>query len=158
SSLVAYEGLDTLVKVLANLTSKRPTLRLLVVGDGVEREPLMRLARELGVADKCIFPGRVSRNDAAKYHAAMDVFAVPRKNLVVTQDVTPLKPVEAMAFGVPVLASKLPALAELIQHEENGILVTADDLNEWSETLEKLLNDQQLRARLGQSGRDYVLN
>ncbi|HCJ54290.1 MULTISPECIES: glycosyltransferase family 4 protein [Glutamicibacter] len=158
SSLVAYEGLDTLVRILANLTIKWPALRLLVVGDGVEREPLMRLARELEVADKCIFPGRVSRNNAAKYHAAMDVFAVPRKNLVVTQDVTPLKPVEAMAFGVPVLASKLPALEELIQHEENGILVSADDVHAWTEAIEKLLNDQQLRERLGKSARGYVLN
>ena len=158
SSLVAYEGLDTLVRVMASLAERRPNLHLLIVGDGVEREVLMRLAHDLGVGERCIFAGRVSRQQAAKYHAALDVFAVPRKALSVTRDVTPLKPVEAMASGVPVLASRLPALEELIRDNIDGVLVPPEDVMAWSEALEKLLIDPTLRQHLGQSGRKNVLS
>lgn len=158
SSLVAYEGLDTLVRVMAILADRRPDLYLVIVGDGVDREVLMRLARELGVSERCIFTGRVSRQQAAKYHAALDVFAVPRRDLSVTRDVTPLKPVEAMASAIPVMASKLPALEELIQDEVEGVLLPPGDVKAWSETLEKLLIDPTFRQQLGQSGRKKVLS
>ncbi|MGP4989610.1 glycosyltransferase family 4 protein [Glutamicibacter ardleyensis] len=157
SSLVDYEGLEILVRTLAKVSESRPNLRLLIVGDGVEREPLMRLARDLDVAHLCNFPGRVPRDDAALYHAALDVFALPRKDLPVTRDVTPLKPVEAMASGVPVLASKLPAVEELVLHQENGLLVSPNDLAQWCEGLELLLDDPSLSRRLGQSARKYVM-
>ncbi|MBM7768244.1 glycosyltransferase family 4 protein [Glutamicibacter nicotianae] len=158
SSLVAYEGLDMLVRVMAMLANRRPDLYLVIVGDGVEREVLMRLARELGVGERCIFTGRVSRQKAAKYHAALDVFAVPRRDLSVTRDVTPLKPVEAMASAVPVMASKLPALEELIRDGVDGVLLPPGDDVAWSETLENLLVDPSFRQQLGQSGREKVLS
>lgn len=156
SSLVDYEGLDLLVKVTALLAPGYPKLRLLIVGDGVQREPLIRLAAELGIADRCIFPGRVPRQSAVQYHAALDVFAVPRRDLAVTRAVTPLKPVEAMASGVPILASNLPALAELVRDQDNGLLIEASDAGSWARALEKLMVDPSLRSRLGQSGRVFV--
>lgn len=156
SSLVDYEGLDLLVRVTARLAPEHPKLRLLIVGDGVRREPLMRLAAELGVADRCRFPGRVPRQNAPTYHAALDVFAVPRRDLAVTRAVTPLKPVEAMASGVPVMASNLPALAELVKDRVNGLLIDPSDTGAWTESLEKLMVDPSLRSRLGRSGRKFV--
>ncbi len=158
SSLVDYEGLDLLVRVTAGLARRYPKLRLLIVGDGVEREPLMRLAAELNIEDRCVFTGRVPRHEAPAYHAALDVFAVPRRDLGVTRAVTPLKPVEAMASSVPVMASNLPALAELIEDQVSGVLLKPSDAEVWSDSLEKLIIDPSFRFRLGASGRGFVEN
>ncbi|MCW4466139.1 glycosyltransferase family 4 protein [Glutamicibacter sp. MNS18] len=157
SSLVPYEGLDLLVRMMAELDSSHPKLHLLIVGDGTERRPLMELAGQLGVADRCHFPGRVDRAQGHLYHAALDVFMVPRLDLPVTREVTPLKPVEAMASAVPVMASDLPALAELFDPETTGILVPAGDVQAWCERLGELLGNEDKRARIGAMAREYVL-
>ncbi|QRQ79977.1 glycosyltransferase family 4 protein [Glutamicibacter protophormiae] len=157
SSLVAYEGLETLIRATAALRPEHPNLKLAIVGDGVNREPLKRLAAELEIGDSCLFPGRVAREQARTWHAALDLFAVPRLDLPVTRAVTPLKPVEALASGVPVIASDLPALAELVQDGENGVLVPAGDLKQWVRQADRLLGDELLRRRLGEAGRGIVL-
>ena len=97
SSLVAYEGLDDLVRAFALLAPEFPQLRLLIVGDGVAAPALQEQVRGLGLADRAIFTGRVPRDQTPLYHQALDVFVVPRKDLDVTRAVTPLKPVEALA-------------------------------------------------------------
>ncbi|QXQ08988.1 glycosyltransferase family 4 protein [Paeniglutamicibacter sp. Y32M11] len=157
SSLVHYEGLELLVRLVARMKDTHPHLRLLVVGDGIEREPLIELSKKLGIAHKCIFTGRVPRERAHVYHAALDVFMVPRRDLAVTRDVTPLKPVEAMACGVPVMASDLPALSELISHGKTGVLVPAEELEAWVETLSELLANSDRRLEIGAAAREFVL-
>ncbi|WP_279402195.1 glycosyltransferase [Arthrobacter sp. JCM 19049] len=92
SSLVPYEGLDTLLMAAALLVPSHPSLRVLIVGDGTERENLRNLAQELGILAICRFPGRVPRDEAHLYHASLNAFVVPRRDLAVTRSVTPLKP------------------------------------------------------------------
>src|SRR5690606_3438867 len=113
SSLVGHEGLDTILRTVATLRDGGPDVSALVVGDGVARPGLLRLAAELGIADHVHLPGRVPRDVARTYLAALDVVLVPRRPARVTGLVTPLKPVEAMATGRPVVASDLPALREV---------------------------------------------
>ncbi|TLK48797.1 glycosyltransferase [Glutamicibacter sp. V16R2B1] len=157
SSLVPYEGLDTLLKAAALLAPSHPSLRVLIVGDGTEQENLRNLAQELGIKAICRFPGRVPRDDAHLYHASLNAFVVPRQNLAVTRSVTPLKPVEALASGVPVLASDLPALGELIRDGENGHLIKAEDINAWAAAISDLISRPDQAARMGRAGRDFVL-
>lgn len=157
SSLVPYEGLDTVLRAVALIYQTQPKLRVLIVGEGTDFENLISLARELKIIEICLFPGRVSREEAYLYHSAMDIFVVPRKNSSVTRSVTPLKPVEALACRVPVLASDLPALREIISDGENGYLVPAEDSHAWAEALQGLLNDGDRRVRMGKFGRENVL-
>lgn len=157
SSLVPYEGLSTVIRATAQIAGVCPQLRLLIVGDGTERENLMNLARELGIEDICSFPGRVPRAMAHMYHASLNVFVVPRIDSSVTRAVTPLKPVEALASNVPVVASDLPALRELITPGENGHLVPADDVPAWATVIQEMVADPEGCALMGKSGRDYVL-
>src|SRR5690606_24304711 len=124
---------------IAKLASEYSNLRLLIVGDGTDRENLIRLAKTLGIESRCEFPGRVAREVAHLYHVSLNAFVVPRVDSAVTRSVTPLKPVEAMASTVPVLASNLPALSELITDGENGHLIAAEDVSEWAKTIEKLI-------------------
>ena len=151
SSLVDYEGLETVVRTVAALRARGHDVTGLLVGDGVSRPGLARLARELGVADHVLLPGRVPPDVALTWLAALDVVLVPRRDHQVTRLVTPLKPVEAMAVGRPVVASALPALVEAVGGA--GLHVDADDMEGWAETVGSLLNDAGRRAELVELGR-----
>ncbi|OKL49486.1 hypothetical protein BSR29_00550 [Boudabousia liubingyangii] len=140
TSVVDYEGLDTLVKVLPLLLEKGIPARLAIVGDGISLPALKEQANSLGVSDKCIFPGRVSQNDADLWYQALDVFCVPRKDTEVTRTVTPMKSIPALAYGVPVLVSHLPALEELVPEVFSHWLIQANDEISWSVALCKLIN------------------
>lgn len=157
SSLVGYEGLDDLVRAFAILAPQFPQLRLLIVGDGVARAALQEQVRELGLADRTVFTGRVPRDLTPLYHQALDVFVVPRKDLDVTRAVTPLKPVEALASARPVVGSDLPALREIIDDGGNGLLAPAEDPRELAQAISTLLSNAVYRAALGQAGRAAVL-
>ncbi|MHC6176438.1 glycosyltransferase family 4 protein [Glutamicibacter sp. X7] len=157
SSIVPYEGLDTVIRAIDLLKDAIPTLRLLVVGDGTELENLRELTRELGLQEKCLFMGRVPRDRAHLYHAALDLFVVPRRDLDVTRAVTPLKPVEALACGVPVLASDLPALRELIVEGDNGHLVAPENARAWALAIQRAFDRPDLLVAMGQRGRQGVL-
>lgn len=157
SSLVPYEGLDTLLRAVALIAPTQPQLRVLIVGDGTELQTLRDLAQILGIANLCYFPGRVPREQAHLYHSSLDIFVVPRKDLSVTRSVTPLKPVEALASGVPVLASNLPALQELVSDGENGHLIEAENVSAWAIAISDLINNPEKAVHMGRNGRDFVL-
>ena len=157
SSIVAYEGLDDLVAAFADLAPELPDLTLLIAGDGVALPALRVQAARAGVADRVVFAGRVPRSAASNYHQALDVFVVPRKDLDVTRSVTPLKPVEALASERPVVASDLPALAELVHDGVTGLLVPAGDPSQLVSALRRLLEDRELADAFGRSGREWVL-
>ena len=157
TSVVDYEGLDDLLRAMALLVPRRPRLRCLIAGDGAALPGLRILARRLGVEASVIFAGRVPRAAAPRYHQALDIFVLPRKDLAVTRAVTPLKPVEALASARPVVASDLPALREIVRHEHTGLLVPAADPRALAEALERLLADPAARDRMGREGRAEVL-
>lgn len=156
TSVVPYEGLDTLVNAVRLLKNRGKAVRLLVVGDGVELPALQRQAAELGLAGIATFTGRVPHDHVRDYHAAIDVFVLPRRDDRVCRLVTPLKPIEAMATGRPVVASDLPALREIVQHQKTGALFPADDASALAAAVEPLLSDGALRSSLGSAARAWV--
>lgn len=157
TSLVAYEGIDDLIAAFGLLAPKHPLLKLLVVGDGVALPALKAQAKSAGLAGRVIFTGRVPRSQAHLYHQALDIFVVPRKDLSVTRDVTPLKPVEAMACSRPVVASRLPALAEIVDDRVTGLLAWAEDPADLAAAIGQLLMSEKLRNSQGAAGRKAVL-
>jgi glycosyltransferase involved in cell wall biosynthesis len=98
----------------------------------------------------------VARDHAASWHRALDVFVVPRRDVEVCRTVTPLKPIEAMAVGRPVVVSDVPALAEIVQGPETGLLFTAEDPSALADTLAALHDDPGLRVSLSTNGRDFA--
>ncbi len=113
-TLNGYEGIDVLVDAVARLRRGGHDVHLRVVGDGPERAALEKRAADRGIADATTFTGRVPHDEVVAQHRAIDVFCVPRHDLPVTRLVPPLKPVEAMALGRPVVASDLPPLREIV--------------------------------------------
>ncbi|WP_316770175.1 glycosyltransferase family 4 protein [Streptomyces sasae] len=157
SSLTPHEGIGTLLHAGAELRRRGVPLRLLIVGEGPERAALQALAGRLGLDDgTALFTGRVPHRQVRSYHAVLDVFAVPRTDERVCRLVTPLKPVEAMASGLPVAASDLTALRELVQPEVNGHLITPECPQAWAEALEVLLYSRKRRHEWGASARALV--
>jgi glycosyltransferase involved in cell wall biosynthesis len=150
STFYGFEGIATLIEAAA----LRRDFTLLLVGDGPERPALERRAAELGVT--AVFTGRVPVDQVRRYQAVLDVFAVPRTADRVCQLVTPLKPLEAMAGGIPVVASDVRALREIIEPGVTGTLTSPEDPEAWANCLEELIYSPKLRGEIGQAGRDWV--
>ncbi|MDO9454764.1 glycosyltransferase family 4 protein, partial [Nocardioides sp.] len=129
-----------------------PPVRLLVVGDGPDRARLARLADGLPAT----FTGAVPPDDVRRWLLAADVSCLPRLDLPVTRLVPPLKPVEAMALGRPVVASDLPPLAELVRHGDTGLLVRPGDPEALAAALRTLAVDADMRHRLGRAAAQHV--
>jgi glycosyltransferase involved in cell wall biosynthesis len=155
STLVGYEGVDVLLRAVRLLIDRGAPVRLLVVGDGASLPGLRRLADGLGLENRAVFVGRVPYTEVRRYYAALDVFVVPRLDTRVTRLVTPLKPLEAMASGRPVVASDLPALAELVGGGR-GVLARPGEPASLADVLEPLLYDPDRRGRLGSTARRWV--
>lgn len=126
-SFYDYEGLDDLVAAMPRLVALRPDLHLLLVGGGPMEASLRAAAAALPVADRIHFVGRVPQAEVGRYYGLIDVLVYPRKAMRLTELVTPLKPLEAMAQGKLVAASDVGGHRELIVDGETGTLFKADD-------------------------------
>ncbi|PWD50865.1 glycosyl transferase family 1 [Serinibacter arcticus] len=155
-SLVAYEGTDTLIRAVALARADGRDVRAAVVGDGVARPALQRLVDELGLADVVTLPGRVPAAQAPDWYLALDAFAVTRTDSEVTRTVLPLKPMAALALGRPVIASDLPALAELVGDPGAGVLTEPDSPRSVADAVARLADDPALRTELGTAGRRFA--
>jgi glycosyltransferase involved in cell wall biosynthesis len=113
ATLRRYEGADELLRAVALARADGVELTCTVLGSGPHEAALRTLGADLGLTDSVHFTGRVSQDQVLRAMAGLDLFVTPRQNLEVCRFVTPLKLIEPMAAGVPVLASDLPALSEI---------------------------------------------
>jgi PEP-CTERM/exosortase A-associated glycosyltransferase len=157
-SFYAYEGLDLLMEALPTLLKARPDVKVLLVGGGVQEANLRQQAQQLGVADKVVFSGRVPHQDVNKYYDLINVLAYPRHPMRLTELVTPLKPLEAMAQGQLFVASDVGGHKELIEHNKTGVLFKAGSADALAQALLGLLNNPALWPVLKTNGRQFVEN
>ncbi|WP_344102123.1 glycosyltransferase family 4 protein [Nocardiopsis rhodophaea] len=158
TSCYGYEGLDTLVDAVAELRRREIPAHLLIVGDGPELGALRERAAAAGLGGAAHFTGRVPAEAVRRHHAVLDVFVVPRRDARVSRLVTPLKPVEAMAGGLPVVASDVEALREIVEPGMTGELISPDDSEGLADALEKLAYSRETREAFGLAGRQRVGN
>lgn len=154
TTLYSFENVTALIDVAIDLNSTGKPAQLLIVGDGPEMENLKQQAKLM--PDRIKVVGRKPFNETIDYYQAMDVFCVPRLSSSVTQLVTPLKPLEAMALNRPVVATDLPALAEIVHHEQTGLLVAPNSTAALSEAIGRLLYDCDHRAQLAAAAKEWV--
>ena len=155
-SFYAYEGLDLLIDALPLLLLHKPEVCLLLVGGGPQDEALKARARALGVADKVIFTGRVPHEQVQAYYDLIDVLAYPRHSMRLTEMVTPLKPLEAMAQGRVLVASDVGGHRELIRDRETGWLFRSGSAQALSDVLLELMASRELWPQLRLAGRQFV--
>jgi hypothetical protein len=155
-SFYGYEGLDLLVAATARLAARDPSIRLLLVGGGVQEANLRSQAAELGIADRVIFTGRVPHNRVQKYYELIDVLAYPRLPIRLTELVTPLKPLEAMAQGRMFVASDVGGHRELVRHGETGFLCKAGSVEALSDAIADVLAHRENWPAIRRQAREFV--
>jgi len=155
-SFYTYEGLDLLLKAAVRLRERQVSFSILLVGGGPDEERLQNLAEKSGLSDCVRFAGRVHHSEVARYYNLIDILVFPRKRMRLTELVTPLKPLEAMAQSKPIVASDVGGHRELIRDGETGYLFAADDANALAARLEQVIANPDDRARVAQQGRRYV--
>lgn len=155
-SLYDYEGLDDLIAAMPPLLARQPGARLLLVGGGPCEEALRAQAMASPAAAAIRFTGRVPHAEVERYYALIDIMAYPRKASRLTELVTPLKPLEAMAQGKLVAASAVGGHRELIEDGVTGHLFAPDDPASCAAALADLLDNPNEWDRLRAAGRRHV--
>jgi PEP-CTERM/exosortase A-associated glycosyltransferase len=155
-SFYAYEGLDLLIAALPRILDKAPDVRLLLVGGGPQESNLKAQAAALGVADKVTFVGRVPHGEVSRYYDLVDLLAYPRHAMRLTDLVTPLKPLEAMAQGHLLIASDVGGHKELIEDGKTGVLFRAEDQVDLAAKAVAALNLPDEGTAMRANGRHFV--
>lgn len=155
-SFYAYEGLDLLLQAVPALLKRRPDVRVLLVGGGPQDEALRAQAKSLGIADQVVFTGRVPHAEVQRYYDLIDVLAYPRHSMRLTELVTPLKPLEAMAQGRVLIASDVGGHKELIRDGETGVLFRAGSVDSLVAALDGLIAQSERWPQIRRAGRAFV--
>jgi glycosyltransferase involved in cell wall biosynthesis len=145
----AVKRLEVLLRALPLLMAPVPEAQLLIVGDGPERDALHALARTLALGDRVVFAGAIP--DAARVLPLVDLYVTASR-----REGLPTAVLEAMACGLPVLATEAPGHVDAVEREVTGRLVPLDDAPGLAAAAALLLRDPALRARMGQAGRERV--
>jgi glycosyltransferase involved in cell wall biosynthesis len=150
------ENQELLIAATAILLRRGRAVTCLIVGDGKRRKELEGIARRAGIASHVVFTGRVPHDAVAGHYAVLDAFVVPRRDERAARTVTPLKPYEAMAMARPLVVADLPPLTEIAAPDERGLAFAVGDAGALAATLERLIDDPALAARIGAAGREWV--
>ena len=155
-SFYGYEGLDLLLDAVPTLLRRHPNLRVLLVGGGPQDAALRSQAVRLGIQDRVVFVGRVPHAQVQAHYDLIDVLVYPRRSMRLTELVTPLKPLEAMAQGRLLVASDVGGHRELIRDGETGRLFPAGSADALAAAVLRLLDDHSDWDRIRRAGRHFV--
>jgi glycosyltransferase involved in cell wall biosynthesis len=144
------KGPHVLIKAMPWVISKVPDTELLVAGDGVMRDYLKVLVNKLGISQHVRFVGFVEESLKPLYYKAVDVFCLPSITITESFGIVNL---EAMACGVPIVASKVGGIPDVVKDGENGLLVPPKDLSALAHAIIRLLEDEELRKRIGEKAK-----
>jgi glycogen(starch) synthase len=155
-SFYRYEGLHLLVQAFARMRQRDAGLRLLLVGGGPQEGALREQVAAAGVSDSVVFTGRVPNREVQRYYGLIDLLAYPRLPCRLTDLVTPLKPLEAMAQGRVLVASDVGGHRELIRDGQTGFLCPAGDATALEAALEIALTQREHWPAVRERARRYV--
>ena len=146
-----YKGMDELIGAIAQLRERIPGLQLVAVGGGDDLPRLRQLAADLGVGDRTHFLEDLSREEVGACYANASVFSLPSSG-----EGFGLVFLEAMAFAKPIVAAQCGGATDLVQDAVNGLLVPPNDSVRLAQVIGQLLENEALRAKLGQTGAEIV--
>lgn len=155
-SFYRYEGLDLLIRAFATIHKANPDTVLLLVGGGEMEAELKKLACSLGIEDAVVMPGRIPHNRVPGVYSLVDILVYPRYSMRLTELVTPLKPLEAMAMGKVLVASDVGGHKELIEDGKTGVLFKAGDKGALEDALLAVLRDEDVRVRIQHDAQKWV--
>ncbi|MDL1909445.1 glycosyltransferase family 4 protein [Chloroflexi bacterium CFX6] len=153
-SFYQWHDVVALLKAFALVSKTHSEARLLLVGDGAERERMMRISVDLGLEGAAQFTGFVTHAEVVRYVNAADIAVVPVPSMKQEMWLSPMKLFEYMASGKAIVASAMGQIKDVIRDGENGLLVPAGDEAALAGALERLIVDVALRVRLGRQARE----
>ncbi|WP_138419879.1 glycosyltransferase family 4 protein [Aquibacillus sediminis] len=154
--LTRKNGVIQPVKALPKVLEKFPNTHLLFAGDGEERQPIERLANELGVQDNVTMLGSVSHDTMREYYSLSDIVLVPSIHSKGVEEATSISALEAMGFGTPVIAGAVGGLKELIDDHVHGLLVRAEEPEQLETAITELLGDLETGEKLAANAREKI--
>lgn len=154
-SLFNFEGVEDLLDAAPFVLAQCPGTRFLIVGGGERSEQVAGRVRALASRNITYVPG-VPHSEVRRYYSVIDCLVYPRRSLRLTELVTPLKPLEAMALGKAVIATDIGGHRELIENGVTGVLYPAGSPAALANTLTTMASNAGLRARLGEAARQHV--
>jgi PEP-CTERM/exosortase A-associated glycosyltransferase len=149
-----YEGLPVLIEAMPEIALRVPGVKLILAGSGRDEEAVRAAARRAGPS--VVMLGRVPQAQVRDLYTLLTTLVLPRQRMRITELVTPLKPLEAMAAGIPVLASDVGGHAELIADGRTGLLFKAESRDSLVEQAVRIVGDERLRSHLIESARRWV--
>ena len=150
------KGQDMMIRALPALKSRFPSLHYCIVGDGAEREPLARLAAELGVSHMVEFAGEIDDSDMVEHYRHCDLFALPNRRVGNDDEGFGMVLLEAQACGRPVLAGDSGGTRETLEQGTTGVLVDCTAPEPIADALQQLLQDPENLQAMGCAGRQRV--
>jgi phosphatidylinositol alpha-1,6-mannosyltransferase len=154
--LTRHKGIDTGIRVLAQLASEYPDLGYAVVGTGDDLPELESLGRVLGVADRIKFLGQVPEADLPEVYNSAEIYLGLSRIMPERVEGFGISLAEASACGLPVIAGTSGGIPETVENEVSGLLVSPEQVNQVSAAVRSLLNDRLLASKLGARGRERV--
>lgn len=152
-SFFNFEGLQDMIRSMPQILAANGNVVLLLVGAGQVDDNLRELSKSLNIEDKVIFTGRVPHDSVNDYYSIIDILVYPRIKKRITDLVTPLKPLEAMAMGKAVLMSDVGGLRELVNVDGVAEFFRAEDLNDLAAKILKMLKDKNKLEGMGKKAR-----
>ncbi len=155
--LVRRKGIDRVIKALSNVVEKHPDLVYMIVGDGPEKEYLNGLVSQNKLEKYVYFRGKVPYSELNDYYNLCDVFVMPSRTIEPDVEGFGIVFLEAGACSKPVIGTFSGGIPDAIAHGKTGLLVEETDINQLSEAILRLFDDEELAARLGKEGRKRIL-
>lgn len=156
--LVEKKGVSILLEAIHQAIKEIPDLKLLVIGDGPEREKLELLSNDLGLNNTVTFLGALKQDQLPEMYSSASIAIMPSvidsRN---DQEGLGLVAIEAMGCECAVIASSLPAISDIIKNNKNGLLVKPGDSNELAGSIVKLIDDKNMQESIASSGRQSVV-
>jgi glycosyltransferase involved in cell wall biosynthesis len=149
--LEPYYGCEHLIHGFSKILNQYPNTKLIIVGDGSEKERLTRLTHQLDLDNAVEFRGEIPHDEIVKSYHEMDIVVIP--SIIESFGVVAL---EASACGIPVIASDIQGLRETVNDSETGFLIPPEDPDSIAEKLEILIKSHKLRVEMGKMGRKFV--
>ena len=156
--LAEKKGIKYLVMAMPKVLERFQDARLVIVGDGPEKERISRMVSDLSLGKNIMLPGKIRNEELPSYYAAADLFAGP-SIVTATGDTEGLGVVflEALASGTAVVGSDVGGIPDIIKHEKTGLLVREKDPNGLASAIIRMLSDRRLREKTANAGRKHVL-
>lgn len=157
-SLFYFEGVSWLVRASVELHRRGAQFKLVIIGHGEDAERIRKEIAENNAEEYVLFLGKIPHEQIRSYYSLIDVMVYPRRSVRLTELVTPLKPLEAMAQRRAVLGSAVGGIRELVEDERTGLLFTPESVEDFCQQASRLITDADLRNRVAEAGRQMVVD